>query len=154
MLFFSAVAFRESVPEGPLLGLDVGSKTIGLAACDLARVIATPLHTVARRKWTDDLTALHNVVQERSITGCVAGYPLNMDGSAGPRAQSTRDVCKRLTAALHLPILLWDERMSTLAVERMMIEADLSRARRESVVDKLAAAYILQGALEALRTIG
>lgn len=151
--FLSAIEFKTACPAGALLGLDVGTKTIGVAASDASRIIATPLQTIARSKWTKDKPALEKLAASREVAGFVVGYPLNMDGSGGARAQSTRDMAARLSTEFALPVLLWDERMSTMAVERMMIEADLSRARRDVLVDKLAASYILQGALEALRSI-
>lgn len=143
-------AFVALCPEGVLLGLDVGTKTIGVAASDGLCMIATPQSTITRSKWAADKAALLEIITSRECVGLVVGYPVNMDGSLGPRAQSARDFAKRTETELRLPTLLWDERLSTAAVERMMIDADLSRQRRDVLVDKLAAAYILQGALDAL----
>jgi len=140
--------------EGPLLGLDIGEKTIGLAASDGTRLIATPIETIRRKTWSDDLKRLRTVIAERHVAGLVAGLPINMDGSEGPRAQATRQIARNILKVVDLPFLLWDERLSTQAVERAMLEADLSRAKRGQRVDQLAAAYILQGVLDALRRRG
>jgi len=136
--------------KGRLIGLDVGTVTIGIAVSDDRRTIATPDHTITRTKWAGDAKALAKVIEGRSIVGCVIGYPVNMDGTLGPRAQATRAFARNFAAQFHMPILLWDERLSTAAVTRMMIEGDLSRARRDELVDKLAASYILQGVLDGL----
>ncbi len=138
------------VPRRPLIGLDVGSKTIGVAVSDLTRRIATARFTIARKKFTSDAHALLTLAIAEKATGFILGYPVNMDGSEGPRAQSTRTFAANLARLTDLPIALWDERLSTAAVERSLIEADRSRARRAELVDKLAAAYILQGALDRL----
>ena len=136
---------------GRLLGLDAGTKTIGVALSDTGRIIATPLKTVARTRLRVDLAELRAIVAEHEIAGLVVGLPRNMDGSEGPRCQSIRALARELDVAFGLPILLWDERLSTAAVERALVrEADMSRKRRAANVDKLAAAYILQGALDAL----
>jgi putative Holliday junction resolvase len=138
--------------SGPLLGLDLGTRTIGVAVSDAIRSSATPLETIARRKFTADAARIGQLVAEKNVTGIVLGLPLNMDGSEGPRAQSTRAFARNLARHVSVPIVFWDERLSTSAVERMMIEeANLRRDRRAAVVDKLAASYILQGALERLR---
>lgn len=143
--------FRAALPAGGrLLGLDVGTKTIGLATCDAAWTFATPLETVARTKFAADLARLAAVTAKERIAGLVVGLPLSMDGSDSPRTQSVRAFSRSIDKALALPLLLWDERLSTAAVERAMIGADLSRARRAELVDKLAAAHILQGAIDAL----
>lgn len=134
-----------------LAGLDVGSKTIGIAVSDVRFTIATPEQTIVRSKYTKDLEALKKIVGARHIGGFVIGYPVNMNGTEGPRCQSIRQFARNIQEALALPVFLWDERMSSTAVERMMIEADLSRARRAELVDKLAASYILQGALDSRR---
>lgn len=136
---------------GRLMGLDVGTKTIGVAVSDTTRFIATPLETVARRKLRLDLERLQTLVKERTVTGIVIGLPINMDGTEGPRAQSVRQFGKDCAVALELPVAFWDERWSTAAVTRQLIEADASRAKRAQVVDRMAAAYILQGALDNLR---
>ncbi len=135
-----------------LLGLDLGSKTIGLAISDSSFHIASPLETIRRTKFTADAVALEKVIAERQVGGLVLG-PMNMDGSEGPRAQSTRQFAANLLARRDIPIAFWDERLSTMAVERVLIEeADMSRAKRGGVVDKMAASYILQGALDLIAT--
>ncbi len=146
----SAAEFAQALPHaGKLAGLDVGTKTIGLAICDPERTFAGPAETVRRTKFTQDLQALRLFVEREQVVGLVAGLPLNMDGSDSPRTQSVRAFARNL-APLALPLLLWDERWSTQAVERAMIEADVSRAKRAEKVDALAAAHILQGAIDAL----
>lgn len=137
--------------SGKLMGLDLGTRTIGVALSDGMRYSATPLETVSRSKFTQDAARLAVLAGEHAVAGIVLGLPLNMDGSEGPRAQSTRAFARNLARVLPLPLVFWDERLSTSAVTRMMIEADMSRARRAEVVDKLAASYILQGALDRLR---
>ena len=136
-----------------LLALDLGEKTIGLALADPGLTVATPLETIRRTKFTKDAEALDKVIAEWNIGGLVMGLPVNMDGTEGPRCQSTRQFVRNLEhRGLTLPIAFWDERLSTSAVERFLIQgADMNRKRRGEVVDKMAAAYILQGALEALR---
>ncbi len=131
-----------------LMGLDLGTKTIGVATSDLTLSIATPRHTVARTKFQADAKALLDFATTENIGLIVMGMPLNMDGSEGPRAQSTRAFVRNLQKLTTLPIIYWDERLSTQAVERGMLEADLSRAKRADNVDKLAAAFILQGILD------
>ncbi|MEA1937781.1 MAG: Holliday junction resolvase RuvX [Pseudomonadota bacterium] len=147
----------DLIPEGSrLLGLDVGSTTIGLAISDSRFRIATTLTTVRRRKFADDAAQIASIVAERNVGGLVVGLPLNMDGSEGPRAQSVRDFTRELLSRRDLfdrdlVVAFWDERMSTMAAQRIMIEeADLSRKRRARSVDRMAAAYILQGALDAI----
>ncbi|MEO1330053.1 MAG: Holliday junction resolvase RuvX [Pseudomonadota bacterium] len=150
-----ARAFAEATPAiGALLGLDLGSKTIGVAACDAFRQIASGVETIARKKFGVDAARLEALAAERQAVGWVIGLPRNMDGTEGPRAQSTRAFARNLAARSPLPIMLWDERMSTQAVERTLLEADASRARRAQVVDKMAAAYILQGLLDRLSHLG
>lgn len=140
-----------ALPEhARLLGLDLGTKTIGLALSDVERRIATPLETIQRIKFRQDAAALLKVAEKHAIAGLVIGLPLNMDGTEGPRVQSTRAFVRNLAPLTTLPIVFWDERMSTLAVTRTLLDADASRARRAAVVDKMAAAYILQGALDRL----
>jgi putative Holliday junction resolvase len=141
-------------PEARLLGLDVGTKTIGLALSDVTRSIATPYDTIKRTKFTSDAKALADIAGKMEVGALIIGLPLNLDGSEGPRAQSTRAFARNLTKHLALPITFWDERLSTAAVERHLIEADASRKRRAEVVDRMAAAYILQGALDRLRRAG
>ncbi len=150
MTFAGIAQIKSSLPPGHrLLGLDVGTKTIGLAISDPRLTIATPLETIRRKRFTDDLATLARIVGERRIGGLVIGLPISMDGSEGPRCQSVRQFAANVLEKLDVPIAFWDERLSTAAVTRMMIdEADLSRRRRGEVVDKLAAAYILQGALD------
>jgi putative Holliday junction resolvase len=135
--------------HGRLAGLDVGTKTIGLATCDAGWSYATAAETLRRTKFTADLEALKAFISKHGIVGLVVGLPLNLDGTDSPRTQSVRAFARNL-APLALPILLWDERWSTVAVERAMIEADMSRARRAEKVDAHAAAHILQGAIDAL----
>jgi len=152
MLIESAPEFARALPkEGRLLGLDVGETTIGLALTDAGRMIASPLSTIERSKFSKDIEILKKTIAKHGVTGLVVGYPVNMDGSQGPRTQSTRTFVSNISKHVELPILLWDERMSTMAVERMMVdEADMSRKRRSELVDKLAASYMLQGFLDSL----
>jgi len=143
--------FLAALPEGGrLAGLDVGTKTIGLALCDAGWSFASPAETIRRTKFTVDLEALKRFVARERVRGLVVGLPLSMDGSDSPRTQSVRAFARNVEGPLGLPVLLWDERWSTQAVERAMIDADLSRAKRAERVDKLAAAHILQGAIDAL----
>jgi putative Holliday junction resolvase len=152
MLIETADEFWAALPAGArLLCLDVGEKTIGLALSDVMRTIASPLETIERKKFTRDMEHLKSVVGKHAVGGLVVGYPVNMDGSHGPRTQSVRTFVSTLGKHIALPVLLWDERLSTMAVERMMVEADLSRARRAQLVDKLAASYMLQGLLNSIR---
>jgi len=144
--------FATAAPHGKLAGLDVGTRTIGVAICDAGWHFAGPLETMRRAKFTQDLAALREVLVREQIAGIVVGLPLNMDGSDSPRTQSVRAFARNL-APLDLPILLWDERWSTQAVERAMIDADVSRAKRAEKVDALAAAHILQGAIDALANL-
>jgi putative holliday junction resolvase len=144
-------AFAKALPaRAALMGLDLGTKTIGLAISDPGRSIASPLSTIARTKFKADAAALLKEAERHAIGGLVIGLPLNMDGSEGPRAQATRAFARNLAALTDLPIFFWDERLSTAAVTRTLIEADASRKRRGEVVDKMAAAYILQGVLDRL----
>ena len=136
--------------RGTLIGLDLGTKTIGVAASDPDRRLAAGVTTVARKAFTADAAALLALAAERRAAGFVLGLPINMDGSEGPRAQSTRAFARNFAKLTELPIGLWDERLSTAAVERGLIEADMSRARRAEVIDQHAAAFILQGALDRL----
>lgn len=140
-------------PGQKLMGLDLGSKTIGLALGDSGHKIATPFDTIRRKKFGVDAAALANIIRGENIGGLVMGLPLNMDGSAGPRVQATHAFLRNLSNLPDfpvLPVLLWDERLSTAAVERTLLEADTSRAKRADVIDKMAAAYILQGAIDAV----
>jgi putative Holliday junction resolvase len=136
--------------RGALIGLDLGSKTIGVATSDPYRRIATAVETVSRKKFAADAARLLAVASERNAAGFVLGLPVNMDGSEGPRAQSTRAFARNLARLTDLPIALWDERLSTAAAERALIAADVSRARRARVIDQHAAVFILQGALDRL----
>ena len=141
-------------PGARLLGLDVGTKTIGMALSDTRLSIATPLDTIRRGRFRDDTLRLKHEIEKHGVGGAVVGLPLALDGSEGPRVQGVRQFVKNLLAVVDLPIAFWDERMSTAAVERGMIEADLSRARRAEIVDRAAAAYILQGLLDRLHNTG
>lgn len=137
--------------RGTLLGLDLGEKTIGVASCDPDRRIATPVLTIRRTKFTAEAGELSRLAAERSAVGFVLGFPRNMDGSEGPRAQSTRAFARNLLRALGMPIALWDERLSTAAMERSLIAIDTSRAKRAAKIDESAATFILQGAIDRLR---
>lgn len=139
--------------HAPVVGLDLGEKTIGVAVSDATRMVASPLETIRKTKFTDDAAALFRLMESRGAGGIVVGLPVNMDGTEGPRCQSARAFARNLLRLRgDLPIAFWDERMSTMAVNRMLIdEADVTRARRAEVVDRAAAAWILQGALDRLR---
>jgi putative Holliday junction resolvase len=148
----ASTAEFASAAHGKLAGLDVGTKTIGLATCDAMWSFAGPAETIRRTKFTADLEQLRKFIVAQSVAGLVVGLPLNMDGSDSSRTQSVRAFARNL-GSLDLPILLWDERWSTQAVERAMIDADVSRAKRAEKVDALAAAHILQGAIDALANL-
>jgi putative Holliday junction resolvase len=143
-------AARYFPPRGALIGLDLGTKTIGVAASDPSRKLAIGIETIARKNFTADAHRLLTLVAERNAVGLVLGLPVNMDGSEGPRAQSTRAFARNLGKLIDLPLALWDERLSTAAVERDLIAADVSRKKRAAVIDQHAAAFILQGALDRL----
>ncbi|HEY7385755.1 MAG TPA: Holliday junction resolvase RuvX [Beijerinckiaceae bacterium] len=145
------VLARDLGKGARLLGIDLGEKTIGLALSDVERSIATPLETLKRIKFTPDAERLRAIVTRFEVGGLVIGLPLNMDGSEGPRAQATRAFARNLAPLLEIPVAFWDERLSTAAVTRTLLAADASRARRGELVDKMAAAYILQGALDRLK---
>jgi putative Holliday junction resolvase len=148
------VELAALLPErGALIGLDLGTKTIGVASCDPERRVAAGVETVRRKTFTIDAARLLALAAERKAAGFVLGLPVNMDGSEGPRAQSTRAFARNLAQRTDLPIGLWDERLSTAAVERELIAADASRRKRAAVIDQHAAAYILQGALDRLRRL-
>jgi putative Holliday junction resolvase len=150
MLIDDPRRLRASVPDGSrLLGLDVGTKTIGTALSDTRLVIASPLETIRRRRWPDDAAALLALVDRHGVGGVVVGLPLTLAGGEGPRTQSVRQFARNLVALRDLPFALWDERLSTAAVTRGMIAADLTRRRRAALVDRAAAAWILQGFLDA-----
>jgi putative Holliday junction resolvase len=134
-----------------LMGLDLGTKTIGVATSDRTRMIATPIETIVRKKFTADAERLLAIIAAENIGLIVLGLPVNMDGTEGPRCQSTRAFARNFARLSPVPVVFWDERLSTAAVERMLIEADASRAKRDQVIDKLAAAWILQAALDSLR---
>lgn len=142
------------VPDRALMGLDFGEKTIGVAVSDRRRTVASPLETVRRRKFTADAARLLELAEAREIGGIVLGLPLNMDGTEGPRCQSTRAFARNLAGLTDLPIGFWDERLSTVAAERALLEADTSRRRRSEVIDHVAAGVILQGALDRLHHMG
>ncbi len=147
-------AFAAALPpSGALLGMDLGTKTIGLAISDRTRMIASPLETIRRVKQTADIEQMKAIVVKLEVVGFVLGYPINMDGTKGPRTQATGSFARALMAALSLPLLLWDERLSTVAAERALLEADTSRAKRALSIDKIAAGIILQGALDRMRNI-
>lgn len=143
----TALAFGE---KGALLGLDLGEKTIGVASCDPGRRVATPVETIRRTKFTADAERLKTLAKERGVVGFVLGLPRNMDGTEGARAQSTRAFARSLTKAAGLPVALWDERLSTAAMDRDLIALDTSRAKRAAKIDESAAAFILQGAIDRL----
>jgi putative holliday junction resolvase len=141
-----------SIPaDRRLMALDLGSKTIGVATSDRTRMIATPIETIARKKFTADAERLLAIIAAENIGLIVLGLPVNMDGTEGPRCQSTRAFARNFAKLSDVPVVFWDERLSTAAVERMLIQADASRAKRDQVIDKLAAAWILQAALDSLR---
>jgi putative Holliday junction resolvase len=140
-------------PHAPVVGLDLGEKTIGVAVSDATRTVASPLELIRKTKFTGDATALFKLMESRHAAGMVIGLPVNMDGTEGPRCQSSRAFARNILRLKDVPIAFWDERMSSMAVNRFLIsEADVTRARRADVVDKMAAAWILQGALERLRS--
>ncbi|KQM56631.1 Holliday junction resolvase [Sphingomonas sp. Leaf208] len=152
MITLSAALFRDSLPNGGrLIGLDVGTKTIGTALCDAGWSFASPALLIRRTKFQKDKAALAEIIKAQAVVGLVIGLPINLDGSESPRSQSTRAFAQNLKD-MGLPILLQDERWSTVAVTRTLIEQDASRAKRAELVDKMAAAYILQGAIDALVT--
>ncbi|MCV2889597.1 Holliday junction resolvase RuvX [Ruegeria aquimaris] len=146
--------FAAALPAfGALAGLDLGDRTIGVAVSDTMRGVASPLETIRRRKFSLDAADLLTIVQKRQIAGLVLGLPRNMDGSEGPRCQSTRAFARNLSRLTELPITFWDERLSTVAAEKALLEADTTRKRRSEVIDHVAAGYILQGALDRLRNL-
>lgn len=149
MIAQDASAWLAALPVGaPAMGLDLGTKTLGIAISDRRLMIATPLETIRRRKFSLDAAALQALIDARDVGGLVLGLPLNMDGSEGPRAQSTRAFARNFNGRHPIPLLLWDERLSTVAAERALLEADTSRTRRAEVIDHVAAGLILQGALD------
>jgi putative holliday junction resolvase len=151
MILNTPVQLHEAMPPGKrLMGLDVGTKTIGLALSDTRRVIATPFETIRRRRFSEDMAQLFALIDTHEVGGLVVGLPLTLAGVGGPRTQSVRQFARNLIAFRDLPIAFWDERLSTAAVTREMIAADLSRKRRGEIIDRVAAAYILQGCLDYL----
>ena len=146
-----ADAIASVPPDKRLMGLDLGSKTIGVATSDRTRMIATPIETIERKKFTADAERLIAISKAENIGIIILGLPVNMDGTEGPRCQSTRAFARNFARLSPISIVFWDERLSTAAVERMLIQADTSRAKRDLVIDKLAAAWILQAALDSLR---
>lgn len=152
MICPDAPTFAAALPPvGAVGGLDLGTKTIGVALSDVRRRVATPLETVARRKFTLDVRLLLDIARLRDLKGLVLGLPINMDGSEGPRAQSARAFARNLAALTDLPLAFWDERLSTVAAERALLEADASRRRRAEAIDRVAAGFILQGFLDRLQ---
>lgn len=150
----SLETFAGVLPDGArLIGLDVGTKTLGVALSDVTRNIATGLVTLRRSKFSVDAAKLLSLAAEHQVGGLVIGLPLNLDGSAGPRVQATRAFARNLSKLTPAPLLLWDERLSTVAAERALLEADMSRNRRAQVIDKVAATLILQGALDRMRSM-
>ena len=151
MILDNPAALKTAVPAGArLIGLDVGTKTIGLALSDTRLVIASPLDTIRRRRFQEDVAALFALVDRHGVGGLVLGLPLTLLGHDGPRTQSVRQFARNLLGSRDLPIAFWDERLSTAAVTREMIAADMTRKRRAEIVDRVAAAYILQGCLDAI----
>lgn len=152
---YSIEAFAGSLPRiGAVIGLDVGTKTIGVAISDVTRTVATALNTIRRKKFSTDAAELLALAKEREAVGFIIGLPVNFNGTEGPRAQSCRAFARNLAALTSAPIALWDERLSTAAAERALIAADASRKRRAEVIDSVAAAYILQGALDRMKNLG
>ncbi len=155
MIIEDPAEFAAALPAyRAICGLDLGTVTIGVAVSDTLRSVATPLETIKRKKFTVDAQALQKIIADRDIAGIVLGLPLNMDGSEGPRVQSTRAFARNLERLTDLPITFWDERLSTVAAERALLEADTSRKRRGEVIDHVAAGFILQGLLDRLRVLG
>ena len=155
MILETIEEFAAALPQGrALFGLDFGEKTIGVAASDLRRSVASPILVIRRTKFTEDAKALLALMTERNIAGLILGLPRNMDGSEGPRAQATRAFARNLVRLTDVPIGYWDERLSTVAATRALLEADTSRKRRNEVIDQVAAGYILQGALDRMGYIG
>lgn len=151
MIHEDITEFAAALPlHGGLAGLDLGTKTIGVAVSDGLRQVASPLMVIRRTKFTQDAAQLLKLIEDRALSGLILGLPRNMDGSEGPRAQSTRAFARNLSGLTPLPIGYWDERLSTVAAERALLEDDTSRKRRAEVIDQVAAGYILQGALDRL----
>lgn len=155
MICDDLAGFVTALPQlGGIAGLDLGDKTIGVAISDRRRLIATPVTIIRRVKFTEDAAQLLALLRAREVAGILLGLPLNMDGTEGPRVQSTRAFARNLTRLTDLPIFFWDERLSTVAATRALLEADASRKRRKEVIDQVAAGYILQGALDRMAHLG
>lgn len=155
MILTTIESFAAALPPNrAIAGLDLGDKTIGVAVSDLRRQVATPIEVIRREKFTIDAGRLLALLQARGAVGIVLGLPLNMDGSVGPRVQATQAFARNLEKLTDMPIAYWDERLSTVAAERALLEADTSRKRRKEVIDQVAAGYILQGALDRLAYLG
>lgn len=155
MIHLDVADFLAALPPGrAVAGLDLGTKTIGVAISDRRRQVATPVTVIRREKFTPDAQALLKLLAEREVAGIVFGLPLNMDGSIGPRVQATQAFARNLEKLTPLPLTYWDERLSTVAAERALLEADTSRKRRAEVIDQVAAGYILQGALDRMARMG
>ena len=149
MIYENIIHFAASISKNSaLMGLDLGSKTIGVSISDGLRAVATPLKTIKRTKFSEEVKILFNLIAEREISGIILGLPKNMDGSEGPRCQSTRAFARNIIRFKDFPIAFWDERLSTVAAEKALLEADINRKRRSEVIDHVAASYILQGALD------
>ena len=149
MIYENILHFSGSLSKNSaLMGLDLGSKTIGVAISDGLRAVATPLKTIKRTKFSEEVKILFHLISEREISGIILGLPKNMDGSEGPRCQSTRAFARNIIRFKDFPIAFWDERLSTVAAEKALLEADINRKRRSEVIDHVAASYILQGALD------
>lgn len=154
MIFPTIEGFAEAIPPmRPVLGLDLGTVNVGLAISDVMQGVATPVETLKRKKFTLDATAILDLCAKRDVGALVLGLPLNMDGSEGPRCQATRAFARNISGLTDLPIGYWDERLSTVAAERALLEADTSRKRRAQIIDSVAAAYILQGILDRLHNL-
>jgi putative Holliday junction resolvase len=154
MIYEEVSAFANTIqPNHSLIGLDLGTKTIGVAVSDTILSVATPIKTIKRKKFSIDAELLLGVISNKSCCGVIIGLPKNMDGSEGPRAQSTRAFARNFSVKTNLPITFWDERLSTVAAEKALLEADTTRKRRAEVIDHVAAAYILQGFLDRLRVL-
>ena len=154
MIFETIEEFAAALPGlGTVLGLDLGTKTIGVAASDLRRTVATPVETIRRKKFRLDAARLQELIVAREAVGIVLGLPRNMDGSEGPRCQSTRAFARNFSALWNGPVTFWDERLSTVAAEKALLEADTTRKRRAEVIDHVAAGYILQGVLDRMAAI-
>jgi putative Holliday junction resolvase len=153
-VILDVVSFADALPvSARLIGIDVGTKTLGLALSDLSRTIASGLETIRRTKFKADAARLIALVREHNIAGLVIGLPIGLDGSIGPRAQASRSFARLIGPMAGVPILMWDERLTTVEAERLLIEADASRKRRAEVIDKMAATLILQGALDRMRAL-